>query len=29
MMMMIIYDQAAYDTATTIAKNNLLFVSNI
>ena len=29
MMMMIIYSEAAHDTATTITQNNVLFISNI
>ena len=29
MMMMIIYNKAAHDTATKITKNNVLFISNI
>ena len=29
MMMIIIYNKAAHDTASTITKNNVLFISNI
>ena len=29
MMLMIIYIKAAYDRATTITQNNILFISNI